>query len=208
VEAPEAIIDRAERSRRAILDAAAPIFAEHGYSGASLNRIILASGLTKGGFYFHFPSKQALALAVLADRTVRWYSIVMAEVSQHPRAVDRLFAFPKVMARGTIQQLAPGNLRKLIDELSGDPDLRDEVCGSVAQAIEVVAGQFREAQAEGDIRPDIDPKTMAEIAVGAFTGMQTITEQLGDDELERRIESLVEFVRAAIVVRPEEGGTP
>jgi AcrR family transcriptional regulator len=208
VEASEAVLDRAERSRRAILDAAAPIFAEHGYSGASLNQIILASGLTKGGFYFHFPSKQALALAVLADRTERWYAIVMAEVSQYPRAVDRLFAFPKVMARGTIQQLAPGNLRKLIDELSSDPDLRDDVCGSVAQAIEVVAGQFREAQAEGDIRADVDPVAMAEIAVGAFTGMQTITEQLGDGELERRIDTLVEFVRAALVVRPEEGGTP
>ena len=54
------------RSRRAIIAAATPIFAARGYSGASLNAIIAASGLTKGGFYFHFSSKQELALAAVA----------------------------------------------------------------------------------------------------------------------------------------------
>src|SRR6476660_8457809 len=45
--------DRGARSRRAILDAALPIFERDGYAAASLNQIIAASGLTKGGFYFH-----------------------------------------------------------------------------------------------------------------------------------------------------------
>jgi len=55
--------DRGARSRRAMLDAALPIFERDGYAAASLNQIIAASGLTKGGFYFHFASKQELALA-------------------------------------------------------------------------------------------------------------------------------------------------
>jgi AcrR family transcriptional regulator len=61
-------LTRGNRSRRAILDAALPIFARDDYTAASLNQIIAASGLTKGGFYFHFPSKQALALAVIEDQ--------------------------------------------------------------------------------------------------------------------------------------------
>src|SRR4029450_571371 len=90
--------DRGEQSRRAILDAAAPIFREHGYSAASLNQIIEASGLTKGGFYFHFPSKQALALAVLADHQRRWIDEMNVQISRYPRAIDRLFAAPRVIA--------------------------------------------------------------------------------------------------------------
>ena len=66
VEAAETL-DRAERSRGQILAAARAEFIERGYSAASLNRIILASGLTKGGFYFHFPSKLAVAMAVLDE---------------------------------------------------------------------------------------------------------------------------------------------
>ena len=76
-------MDRADRSRRAILDAAAPVFAERGYTAASLNQIIEASGLTKGGFYFHFPSKLALARAVIADQNERWFTAAMDEANRH-----------------------------------------------------------------------------------------------------------------------------
>ena len=79
-----ASLSRGDRSRRAILDAALPIFARDGYAAASLNQIIEASGLTKGAFYFHFASKQALALAVLADHQQGLLERVAAEVNQHP----------------------------------------------------------------------------------------------------------------------------
>ena len=46
---------------------------------------------------------------------------------------------------------------------------------------------------------------MAEIAVGGFAGMQALTDQLGDQDFERRVESLIAFVRAATTVRREEG---
>ena len=203
--ATEVAGDRADRSRRAILDAAAAIFGERGYTAASLNQIIDASGLTKGGFYFHFPSKQALALAVVADQNERWFTGAMTEANQHERAIDRLFALPKVLARLTAQGQGPGSLRSLIEELARDPDLRDEVCGSIRVGVQATADQFREAQAEGTIHADLDPDAMAEIAVGGFVGMQALTDQLGDQDLERRVESLIAFVRAAITARPEEG---
>ena len=79
-----AATDRGTRSRRAILDAAMPIFERDGYAAASLNQIIAASGLTKGGFYFHFASKQALALAVLADHTRAGTGKCGAETERHP----------------------------------------------------------------------------------------------------------------------------
>jgi AcrR family transcriptional regulator len=77
-------LTRGDRSRRAILDAALPNFARNGYTAASLNQIIEASGLTKGGVYFHFPSKQALALAVIEDHRQGLLERVWAEVRKHP----------------------------------------------------------------------------------------------------------------------------
>ena len=198
--------ERGGRTRRQILDAAAPVFAEHGYAGASLNQIILRSGLTKGGFYFHFPSKLDLALAVIGDHNQRWFDRVMAEVATQPRAIDRLFALPRVLTRSTLAGEGPSYLRKLTDELSRDPAIRDEVCGSVRIGIETTANQFREAQADGEIRPEIDPDVLAEVCVGSFTGMQTLTEQLADGQLERRVEALIQVVRTATEVRPQEGG--
>lgn len=195
-------VDRGTRSRRAILDAAKPIFERDGYAGASLNQIIAASGLTKGGFYFHFASKQALALAVLADHHEGWNEQVRRETERHPRAVDRLFATPRIIARLAESGEGPVALRRLTEELARDPALRDEVCGSIRSAVEATAAQFAEAQAEGTIRADLDPYQMAHTAVGGFIGAQALTDQLGDARLAERVEALVRFVRNAIAVQP------
>ena len=197
-----AAADRGTRSRRAILDAAMPIFERDGYAAASLNQIIAASGLTKGGFYFHFASKQELALAVLADHTARWGEQVRVETERHPRAVDRLFATPRIIARLAESGGGPVALRRLTEELARDPALRDEVCGSIRYAVEATAAQFAAAQAEGTIRADLDPGQLAETAVGGFIGAQALTDQLGDARLADRVEALVRFVRNALEIQP------
>jgi AcrR family transcriptional regulator len=195
--------ERAERSRRAILDAATTVFAAEGYTAASLNRIIDRSGLTKGGFYFHFPSKQALALSVVADHQQRWFAEVLAQTSIHDSAVDRLFATPRVIARMATEGRGPDELRQLIDELARDPDLREEVCGTLRTWVDVVAEQFAEAQREGAVRADLDPHELAEVAVGSLTGLRTMTEQLADGDLVRRVDALIRVVRAATLTPTE-----
>jgi AcrR family transcriptional regulator len=192
------VIDRGTRSRRAILDAARPTFERDGYAGASLNRIIVASGLTKGGFYFHFASKQALALAVLSDHQARWLDAVAAETRHHHRAVDRLFATPRVIARLAQEGGGPVALRRLTEELARDPDLRDQVCGSIRASIDATSAQFAAAQTEGTVRADLDPRDLAELAVGGFIGAQALTEQLADGRLFERVNALVRTMREAI----------
>ncbi|MFD6414028.1 TetR family transcriptional regulator, partial [Nocardia asteroides] len=49
--------DRAIRTRRNILEAAAKIFEERGYQAATIAEILGAAGVTKGALYFHFSSK-------------------------------------------------------------------------------------------------------------------------------------------------------
>jgi AcrR family transcriptional regulator len=55
-------------SRAALLDAAAKVFASHGYGGASVDRIVQTAGLSKGTFYWHFESKEELFLALVEER--------------------------------------------------------------------------------------------------------------------------------------------
>ena len=56
--------ERAEQTRLRIVRAAAAEFAEHGYDGTSLHRIVSSAGVTMGALTFHFASKSALADAV------------------------------------------------------------------------------------------------------------------------------------------------
>jgi TetR/AcrR family transcriptional regulator, fatty acid metabolism regulator protein len=54
-----------DATRRRLLDAAEQVFAEKGYHGAVVDDIIRASDSSKGGFYFHFPNKQGIFLALI-----------------------------------------------------------------------------------------------------------------------------------------------
>ena len=52
--------ERKQRSRQAILDAAARLFRAHGYRSVGIDAVMAEAGLTAGAFYAHFASKEAL----------------------------------------------------------------------------------------------------------------------------------------------------
>jgi AcrR family transcriptional regulator len=55
-------------TRTALLDAAAEVFAERGYQGASLDEIAEAAGFTRGAIYSNFDGKEDLFLRVMERR--------------------------------------------------------------------------------------------------------------------------------------------
>jgi TetR/AcrR family transcriptional regulator, transcriptional repressor for nem operon len=54
-----------EQTRAKILRAAGKVFRRHGYHGSGVDRIMQKAGLTAGGFYAHFRSKEALLAEVM-----------------------------------------------------------------------------------------------------------------------------------------------
>jgi AcrR family transcriptional regulator len=56
---------RSAETRARILEAAIKCFSNAGYDAASVDEICTDAGVSKGAFYHHFPSKQALFLALL-----------------------------------------------------------------------------------------------------------------------------------------------
>src|SRR5439155_24060162 len=83
------VTERGQGTRRSILDAAALAFAGHGYAGTSLNDVIRATGLTKGAFYFHFASKEALALEVFRSKQEEWAAVAVQAAARKERGLDR-----------------------------------------------------------------------------------------------------------------------
>lgn len=60
-----ALRERYERRRREVIDAAAVVFARRGYHATSIDDLIAATGLTRGGLYHYTASKQELLVAVV-----------------------------------------------------------------------------------------------------------------------------------------------
>lgn len=70
--------ERAGRTRRGLLTAAATEFDRHGYTGASLAAIARSAGISIGALTFHFPSKQELCGAVREEGLAATRALVAA----------------------------------------------------------------------------------------------------------------------------------
>lgn len=78
-----------EQSRTDLLDAAEAVFADHGYAGATVGEVVHRSGLSKGTFYWHYDSKEALFLDLIEERIdapARDAIDALRSDSEHPSA--------------------------------------------------------------------------------------------------------------------------
>ena len=85
---------RRQQTRDHLLEAAARVFGERGYHGASLDDIAAAAGFTKGAVYSNFKSKEDLFLALLESRFASELEDLKAVLAQSEvGADDRLSDF-------------------------------------------------------------------------------------------------------------------
>jgi AcrR family transcriptional regulator len=88
------VVKHPEARRSELLDCAQGLFFERGYEGTTVNDIIAKAGVSKGGFYHHFASKEEM-LEALAARLARDAVAKVQDVLEDPRldALGRLNAF-------------------------------------------------------------------------------------------------------------------
>ena len=87
--------DQGRASRETILDGAFQAFAKGGYRDTAIDDIAAAAEISKGGIYFHFPTKEAIFRELM--RTTADKLIEKAEVAL--RTVLEVFAGHRTMAR-------------------------------------------------------------------------------------------------------------
>jgi AcrR family transcriptional regulator len=197
--------DKGEATRRAILETAALAFADNGYSGASLNDIIRESGVTKGGFYFHFPSKETLALEVLRYKQEQWASRVVAATMHHERAIDQMTAMVAALCDLHEQDPSSRCIGRLCTELGEqNPALAPKLTPQFTRWVELTSSVIARAQQQGEVRTDVDPVVAGEVAVSSFIGSEMISEIVsGMSDLRSRAQRLEQFFRTVLLI-PEQ----
>lgn len=83
-------VPRADNRLPLILDVAARLFREKGYAVASMRDIAAPSGMLPGSLYYHFPSKEALLLAVYAEGVRRIAAAVRKALEAPAEPWERL----------------------------------------------------------------------------------------------------------------------
>jgi TetR/AcrR family transcriptional repressor of nem operon len=125
---------RRAETRQRILTAAGHLFRQHGVDGVGVDAVMQKAGLTHGGFYLHFPSKEALAAEVsqslLEKAAAKW-----DEISRSPdrdAALELIVGTylgashgcpltmlgPDLARRSSSRQAIGGALRGMLDALA------------------------------------------------------------------------------------------
>ncbi|MEV6259567.1 ScbR family autoregulator-binding transcription factor [Streptomyces sp. NPDC051784] len=158
--------ERAERTRAALISAAAEIFDQLGYHGAGLNAILQKAGTTTGAMYFHFKSKEDLARAVIVEQAaeLRWPDEgkglqQLIDVCQYLSVEMRSNVLFRAGVRLAVEQSEVNLLDYSVYDWWGE--------------------QFRvhltEARELGQLYPDVDEHAYPQVIVAAYTGTQIMS---------------------------------
>jgi AcrR family transcriptional regulator len=116
---------KAELTHDSILTAAQDVLHQHGVRGLTLDKVARQAGVSKGGLIHHFPSKDALLLAMLncvfEDMTIQMERH-LAQEPDHGQKGRFLRAYMNLNLE-TIEQGIPSFILNLLELASVKPDL-------------------------------------------------------------------------------------
>jgi AcrR family transcriptional regulator len=144
----EASERRAGTTRQRLIAAAACQFADRPYSMVSLDDTLAEAELTKGAMYFHFPSKQALAVAIIDDLTEMSRATVIELLARKMSGLETPIDLVYLLAvQDTQYEVARAGVRLLetLDNTTAPPT-------AVWQSwIEFITTLIQRAVADGDV---------------------------------------------------------
>ncbi len=154
-----------EQTREALLDAAVGLFGEQGFHATSVREIVAVANLTKGAFYHHFESKEAV-LAEIHDAFIdahleRQRRILAREASAHQNLYSLMHLAVSVIARYRPYVAVFFQERRA---LSGER--HDEVLRKRDEAMASYRSTVRRGVEDGEFRADVDPDLAALGALG------------------------------------------
>jgi AcrR family transcriptional regulator len=160
---------RSEETRTHILEAALKRFANHGYKAASIDQICTDAGVSKGAFYHHFPSKQAVFLALFED----WLGTIEAgfEVVRQPTAPETLLQMTGILP--AIFATADTRLPMFLEfwvQASRDEAIWQASIAPYRRYQEYFASLVQQGIDEGSFAP-VDPQATGQMIVSLAVGL-------------------------------------
>lgn len=174
---------RSEETRARLLAAALQTFSQTGYEAASVDEVCAAAGVSKGAFYHHFPSKQAVFIELL--------EIWLAGIDQQIAAAQAASS-DAAQSFITMSAALPGIFRDAQDRLpmflefwaraSRDPEIWQRTIAPFHRYRDVFAAWIRQGMREGIFR-EVDAQATARLFLALAVGLllQGILEPNGAD---------------------------
>lgn len=189
-----------EERKAEILNVAEKIFAQKGYEETSVEDILKVLNLSKGGFYYHFESKEAVLDAIIERYTTQIESSAKAVVEN-----DEWNATTKMMMLLSAIQVRTQESEELLEQLH-KPDnwtmhMKSllESCRSIAPLFGMVA---RQGITSGEFQMKYPEEIMEALFMTATIWFDEAFFELTKEERKRKEAAFIEMAEKCTGVKP------
>jgi AcrR family transcriptional regulator len=175
---------KGERTRQAILDAAAALATEEGLEPLSIGRLAEATKMSKSGLFAHFGSKEELQLATVDHAASLFVREVIAPAREAPRGLPRVWVLCENMVDYAERQVFPGGcfFAGASFEFNNRPGaVRDRIEEMLRTWLSYLEHAVEQAQQTGELLQDPSAREIA-FQLDAFAQAANAQYQLFRDE--------------------------
>lgn len=164
-------MSKGELTRQRIVELAAPIFNQRGYAGCSMQDVMDATGLEKGGLYRHFASKEELAVEAFRYAVGRAKRTRTDGLDPDLKPLEKL----RALVQRFVEQpsVLPGGcplLNTAADADDGNPVLRKLALDGFCDWRERLAAIVAEGIRRQEIRRGVEPRQIANTMIATLEG--------------------------------------
>ncbi len=162
---------RSETTRNHILAVAMQLFSKTGYDATGVAEICQAAGVSKGAFYHHFPSKQAVFMALLnsyLNSIEAGFNLMRQQTHDIPRTIIEMAELV-----GTLFQTADIHLPIFLEfwtQANHDPHVWETAIAPYRRYQSYFASMIQEGIDEGSLKP-VDAQLAGRVLVSLAIGM-------------------------------------
>jgi len=173
---------RGDATREVILEEAERLARRVGLGGLTIGSLATSTALSKSGLFAHFGSKESLQLQVLEYTSDRFIREVVRPAVRLPRGEPRLRA---LFENWLEWDSAPGGCLLAsssfeLDDQSGP--VRERLVSDQRDWLDTLAMIVSGGITEGQFRPDVDPRQLAQDIVGVMLAFHVTSRLLHDPE--------------------------
>ena len=168
-----AVLSKSEKTRSFIIEKSAPLFNKRGYAGTSMNDIMMATGLAKGGIYGHFQSKDEIAAAAFEFSLTKVRADLLSTINKHPSALGKLFSILDFYKNYTLKPPVDGGcpiLNTAVDADDAYPFLKKKAKTALNDMLNGLQQIIELGIAMKELKTTVNARTVSEMIFAQIEG--------------------------------------
>ena len=186
--------------KETIINESLKLFSLKGFISTSLNDILTAANTSKGGFYNHFASKEALFYQVLDEARTIWRDRNLHDLDKADQHLDKvILLLHNYKERYLVDaEKFPGGCIFIMFAVElGDqrPHLSEEVQKGFVGLKIMIKRMLDQSKEAGELKAEVSSKEMAEIIFNSMLGASvSFSTDKSVEKLDASINAMIEFL--------------